>query len=186
MAHIFDINHMQKLDSPQRRKLMPPLETLKRLGLKSADTVADIGCGIGYFTKPAAEIVKDNKVYALDPSSEMLEWLTTHSEAKNIVPVKTTDYDFTIEDAQISFALLANVLHEIDDKSRFIKEIKRILKPNSRLAVIEWQKKEAKMGPDSAHRISTSELNSLLSEYFKQEYITDISGEFYGAVYSLV
>jgi len=186
MAHKFNIKHMQKLDSPQRRNLMPPLETLKSLGLKSTDTVADIGCGIGYFTNPAAEIVKDNKVYALDPSSEMLEWITTHSEAKNIVPVKTTDYDFIIEDDMIDFALLANVFHEIDDKGKFIKEIKRILKLNGRLAVIEWQKKEAKMGPDLAHRISPPELNSLLSDYFKQKYITDISGEFYGAVYSLV
>jgi ubiquinone/menaquinone biosynthesis C-methylase UbiE len=43
------------------------------LGLDESDVVADIGCGVGYFSIPAVEIIKNsNKVYALDTSGEML------------------------------------------------------------------------------------------------------------------
>lgn len=62
------------MDNPKRRELLPPEETLLRLGLKGADSIADIGCGIGYFTLSAARIVgSDGKVYGLNIRMEMLE-----------------------------------------------------------------------------------------------------------------
>ena len=74
MTHKFDAKNRHKLDNPKRREMLPPEKTLIRLGLKQGDIVADIGCGIGYFTIPAANIVGDSgKVFAMDISPEMLE-----------------------------------------------------------------------------------------------------------------
>ena len=183
MSYKFEIKHMEKLNSPKRRALMPPEKTLDELGLLKSDTVADIGCGIGYFSIPAAEIAKENIVYALDPSQEMLDYLAANSNSPNLKLVKTDEYDFKIEGASIDFALMANVFHEIDDKPRFMEEIKRILKDHGRLAVIEFQKKETEMGPDIAHRISPGELLKLLGKHFVIDRIIDIGDVFYGAVF---
>jgi len=48
MAHKFDIHQKKKLDSAERKKLLPPEETLKRFNFSIGDVIADIGCGTGY------------------------------------------------------------------------------------------------------------------------------------------
>ena len=73
MTHKFKVSEKQKLDNPERRAFLPPEETLRKLGLQPGEIMADIGCGIGYFTFPAASIVGPNvKVFALDVAPEML------------------------------------------------------------------------------------------------------------------
>ena len=74
MTHKFDIKNKQSLDNEKRREILPPYKTLIGLELKEGDTVADIGCGIGYFTFPAAEIVGESgMIFAMDISAKMLE-----------------------------------------------------------------------------------------------------------------
>jgi ubiquinone/menaquinone biosynthesis C-methylase UbiE len=158
MAHKFDASNKSKLDNEWRREHLPPTATLERLGLGTEDTMADIGCGIGYFSIPAAEIVGiRNKVFALDTSGEMLDEVekrTAHISVGNIVTVRTEEYDLVLPDETVTFALLVNVLHEVEDKARFLREIHRVLKPGGRLAVIEWDKRPMEMGPSMAHRIA--------------------------------
>lgn len=183
MAYKFDPKNMKKLDSAWRREVLPPEETLKILGLTAADTVADIGCGIGYFTIPASKISKDNSIYALDTSQEMLDYLGQNNSSTNIILVNTDAYDFKINDSIVDFALLVNVFHEIDDKKTFIKEIVRILKPGGRLAVIEWQKKDTGKGPDKNHRIAPNELKEILKQNFNAIKTVDFGEYFYGTLF---
>ena len=158
MTHKFDVSNKNKLDNEWRREHLPATTTLERLGLTQEDTVADIGCGIGYFSIPAAEIVgKRSKVFALDTAEEMLDEVekrTAHVSVDNIVTIRTGEYDLILPDETVTFALLVNVLHEIEDKTRFLREIHRVLKPGGRLAVIEWDKRPMEMGPSMDHRIA--------------------------------
>lgn len=185
MLHKFDPSNKNKLDNEWRRLNLPPYETLQELGLAKTDIVADIGCGIGYFTIPIAEIT-EGKVYALDTSDEMLaevERRAKLSEIKNSIPLKTDEYDLKLNDEMVSFSLLVNVLHEIEDKERFINEIKRITKPSGKLAIIEWEKKEAEKGPSTDHRIDKEEVKTLFKhlgfEVLKETAFADC---FYGIV----
>ena len=70
--HKFDPSNKSKLDNEWRREVLPPFKVLESLGLENKYIIADIGCGIGYFTIPAAELTAPNKVYALDISGDML------------------------------------------------------------------------------------------------------------------
>jgi len=187
MPHKFEANDMKKLDTEWRRQNLPPLPTLEKLGLSPADTVADIGCGVGYFTVPAAQFIAGiNKVYALDTSAEMLtETLRRANEAgvQNIEAVLTDEYDLKLQDALVTFALMVNVLHEIEDKSKFIREINRILTLNGKIAVIEWHKENADMGPPAEHRIGQEETAALLNSLgFETGAVMDFAGKFYGLV----
>lgn len=81
--HKFNPENKGKLDNPERRKLLPPEEVLLELGLKKGQNMADIGCGIGYFTIPAGEIVgREAKVYGVDILEEMLRELDQRLEKK--------------------------------------------------------------------------------------------------------
>lgn len=168
MAHKFNLKEMHKLDSPDRRKMIPPKETLYNAGLAKNDIFIDIGCGIGYFSIPASKIVgPKGKVYALDTSTEMLEGLKKRiieNKIENIAPILTKDYNFRIDSEIGTFALLSNVLHEVDDKLLFLKETDRILKTEGKLCVIEWQKKETGKGPPIKDRLLESQVNELLDQ----------------------
>ncbi|MGM0471403.1 MAG: class I SAM-dependent methyltransferase, partial [Bacillota bacterium] len=142
MAHKFNAANKEKLDSAWRRSILPPTKTLQQLGLTSQDSMADIGCGIGYFTIPAAKIVADtNLVYAVDISEEMLAEVRSKAEDSNldnIQTVKSEEYNFKLAPQVVDFALSVNVIHEVEDKQRFLQEIKRSLTNNGRLAVIDF------------------------------------------------
>ena len=168
MVHKFDVKEMHRLDSPERKKILPPEETLSKAGLSTNDIFIDIGCGIGYFSIPASKIVgSKGKVFALDSSEEMLEELVrkiNENKITNIEPTLTKEYDFHIGPDTGTFALMSNVLHEIDNKLIFLKETNRILKTEGKLCIIEWQKKETEKGPPVKDRLGELELKELLDQ----------------------
>lgn len=64
MAEKFNVAQRHKLDNPRRREILPPEETLSSFGLPPGAIMADIGCGIGYFTFPAARLLgPEGKVF---------------------------------------------------------------------------------------------------------------------------
>jgi len=169
MTHKFDPININRLDNEWRRQNIPPLPTLEKLGLSSTDIVSDIGCGIGYFSIPAAGMLdSENKVYALDTSDQMLEEVKKRMSAaniSNIVTIKTSEYDLKLPDESVTFALMVNVLHEIEDKAQFITEIRRILKPEGKIAIIEWEKENMEIGPPKEDRIGKDETAALLRSF---------------------
>jgi ubiquinone/menaquinone biosynthesis C-methylase UbiE len=168
MAHKFNVKEMYRLDSPERRKILPPEETLIKAGLKINDIFIDIGCGIGYFSIPASIIIgNEGKVFALDTSKEMLEELKRRiyeKKIKNITPFLSESYKFPLESNVGTFALISNVLHEVEDKISFLKETNRALLEEGTLCIIEWQKKETERGPPLEDRLSESEIKDLLEK----------------------
>jgi ubiquinone/menaquinone biosynthesis C-methylase UbiE len=148
--------------------MLPPDETLKRLGLHPGEIMADVGCGIGYFTLEAARIVEPTgKVYALDISSEMLSDVQNKAAAanlSNITTVKTAENTFPLDSGAVTFCFAAFVLHEVDDVEKFLNEFKRIMNANGKAVFIEWEKKETKMGPPVNHRLAKQALEKLLEK----------------------
>lgn len=188
MTHKFDHKNKKNLDSEWRRQVLPAKSVLEILGLTEADTVADIGCGIGYFTIPAAVIVNINKVYALDTSEEMLADVEAKAKAagvSNIITFRTDEYDLKLPDESVSFALLVNVLHEVDNKQNFLLEIQRILKQSGSIAIVEWKKEYMETGPPISHRIGIEELKEFfhLADFCLSKE-TEFGGVFYGLVFS--
>ncbi len=166
MTHKFDPKDIEKLDNPKRRKEIPPKETLLKLGLKPGDSFADVGCGIGYFTLPASEIVgKNGNVFAQDTSEIMLDELEKRLKnhpLKNVIRIHSDEYEPGIPPRTATFVLLSNVLHEIDDKDRFLSRLHRRLQEKGKIAVIDWEKKEMPMGPPLNHRLDKKEVEKYL------------------------
>jgi ubiquinone/menaquinone biosynthesis C-methylase UbiE len=164
MPQKFDIRQRQELLSEQREAMLQPAELLRRLGLSSGDTVADIGCGPGFFTLPAAEIVGDGGVVlAADIQGEMLSAIRSRAAEHgltNVHVVKTSDKEIPIPDGSCDFVLLAFVLDEVEQRASFLHRAARLLKPGGRLAVLEWEKEQQPDGPPVADRISPEELRA--------------------------
>lgn len=187
MTHKFDAKNKHKLDNEQRRKLLPPEQTLISLGLQEGDIMADIGCGIGYFSIPASEIVgEDGKIFAMDISSEMLkdvEIKIIENHISNMETVLTEENNLKLEDNKVTFAFISLVLHEANEKGNFISEIKRILSPEGKIAIVEWEKINSDFGPPIDHRLNKMDLVEILNALgFSNISIIEIGMNFYGIV----
>ncbi len=121
---------------------------------------ADVGCGNGYFTFPAAEIVgSKGRIFALDISSELLEDIKTRvkdEKKSNIKLIKTEENDLKIDKESVDLVFSCNVVHEAKDLDLFLKEMTRILKPGGRIAIIDWKKADSEFGPPKEHRLDKS------------------------------
>lgn len=162
MAEKFDIAERHKLDNPRRREMLPPEEILGLFNVKPGEVMADIGCGIGYFTLPAARLLgPEGKVYALDISTIMLAEVIIKQRqegATNIETIQTGEYDLKLTPESVNIGFMCNVLHEIEEQDRFLKEIHRILKSKGRLLIIEWQKQPGTWGPPVEERIAEQDM----------------------------
>jgi len=186
--HKFNIKSLEKLDNPKRRQLMPPVETLKKFHIGVKGTLLDIGCGIGYFSIPAANILKQGKVIRLDIMPEMIDIAKENATSiSNIEFIKSEEYSFPIQDASIDYVFISNVVHEIENKPKYFKEIRRVLKTQGLLCIIDWEKKEAEMGPSINDRISKEEMMKIcVNANFKHIEDININIDHYGLKFQLV
>ena len=181
-------NKRAKLENPSRLDELKPTETLKRIGLGESHTLVDIGAGSGIFTLPAARITK-NKVYALEINEEMLSIIDEKAKSEgaiNIELIKVQGDKFTLEDQAADIVLLVTVLHEIQNKTALLKEVKRILKGNGKVVIIEFHKSNTPMGPPIANRIAKQEVICELQESgFLVHEEFDLGDNFYCLVFIL-
>lgn len=164
IPHKFDPRNLKKLE--ERRNILPPHEVLRELGLGPGETMVDVGAGAGYFSLPAAEIVGGaGLVIAVDTSREMLEELASRAReacAENIEIVLSSEYSMGVPDGIGDLALLSMVLHEVEDKTRFLSAVRETVKRGGRLAIMEWIKKPMEKGPPLHDRIDEVEASGLL------------------------
>jgi len=157
-----DPRQKDRLLSDERQAALQPRALLRSLGLKPGETVADIGCGPGFFTLPAAEIVgPEGVVVAADIQGEMLSTVRMRAAEQgygNIRLVKTSETEVPLPAASFDHVVAAFVLHEVPRHATFLRRLARLLKPTGRLAVVEWQKIAQPEGPPIEDRISPDEL----------------------------
>jgi ubiquinone/menaquinone biosynthesis C-methylase UbiE len=151
----------EKLEQPQRIAELNPLDTLRRIGLHQGDVFCDVGAGSGIFTF-AASVLTKNTIYAVDISDDMLTILREESQKRNTANVVPTKNIRNVPSASCQLALLCTVLHEISDRQNMFNELKRILTPNSQLAIIEFHKRPTPIGPPQAIRLDSVELSETL------------------------
>ncbi len=127
-------------DNPFRKIYQDPFTILTPY-LKNGDTAVDLGCGMGYFSIPMAELVGDRgKVIAVDLQERMLAGLRGRAEkAKLLERIKThrcTQNQIGISE-EVDFVLAFWMVHEVHISQSFLEQIRVMLKPGGRLLIAE-------------------------------------------------
>ena len=107
-------------------------------GAKRGDIILDYGCGIGFNTIPAAEIVgEEGMVYALDIHHLAIKSVEKKMRERGLKNVKTilSDLHTGLPNESIDIVLLYNVLPMVKNRPALIKELYRVLKPGGTLSV---------------------------------------------------
>lgn len=120
-------------DNPLRKLIHKP-DKLFAPYVKPGMSVADIGCGMGYFSIGLARIVGESgKVYSVDIQKKMLDILLKRARQKNInhlIQPRLAAADHLNIDEQLDFVLASWMVHETDNINRFFSQVYDILKPN--------------------------------------------------------
>jgi len=121
-----------------------PVKNLKAFGLREDNIVADLGAGTGFYSLAAGEIVARGKVYAVELQKD---YLTTIINKVADLGLKNVEVIWgnvekiggtKIGDNVVDAVIASNILFQVVDKDKFILEIKRILKPEGKVLLIDW------------------------------------------------
>lgn len=113
--------------------------------INSGDIVLDYGCGSGSYTIIAAEVVDESgKVYAVDIHPLAIKKVEKRAAKKKLYNIKTiqTDCDTGLKNQSIDVVMCFDVLHDITDKERIVKEWHRVLKNGGKLGFDDHHTKE--------------------------------------------
>lgn len=145
----FDPKKLQRLNDPDRLKDIPPDIIYDQLKLDQAEVLVEIGAGTAFFSKVFLEKFEAGTAYACDMSDTMIRWMEAHVTPKHpgIVPVKSSESFIPLDDNLADVVFMINLHHELEDPARMLEEGHRLLKPDGKLFIVDWLKKEMAEGP---------------------------------------
>ena len=130
------------LETQTRMQSLKIVETMAKLQIKPGQVVADIGAGTGIFTIRFSPAVKPGgKVYAVDVDEKLLDHIIEVATEQGIVNIEPifADFDDPLLPGQIDLAFINDVLHHIEHRELYIKNLAGYVKPGGRIAVIDFK-----------------------------------------------
>jgi ubiquinone/menaquinone biosynthesis C-methylase UbiE len=148
------------LASPLRRLYEKPEKMLAPF-LEEGMTAVDYGCAMGFFTLPMARMVGPHgKIIAVDLQEKMLNRMRKRARraglSDRIEPVLATSHGAEIH-GPVDFVAALYVVHELPDAEAFFSQMIAIMKPGSKLFMVEPASRvpEAEFAESINHATST-------------------------------
>jgi len=147
-----------------------PSTNLSQFNVEPGMVVADLGCGSGeYVFDLINRIGNSGKIYALDVQNNLVEKLSNTCKQKGLtnVSVLWDDLDdengIGLQDNSIDRAIVSNILFQVEDILRFAQQVKRILKPNGQVLVVDWSDSFNGLGPSPQSIVSADRAKDLFT-----------------------
>lgn len=164
------MNHKQ----PAGHTFLHPENILKEVGLSIGNTVADFGCGGGYFVIPAAQIIGNKGIaYGVDVLKNALSSLDVKSRMFGLTNVKPVWANVEIygasrgiHDNTLDMVFLVQIMSQSKKRKEIFKEVDRVLKHDGgKIMVIDWKSDKLSFGPDSAAMAKPEEIKEIAKSY---------------------
>jgi SAM-dependent methyltransferase len=151
-AHKMDKDDLMRIgeyiafNNPARERWEKTSQMLECIDIKPGETIADVGCGSGYFTYKFANLTgSSGKVYATEINKDALSYVETlrGRYGLNIVPVVSKLNDAKLPDGQFDKIFMCSMYHAVYVasiefvKDGFVGSIKKALKDDGKLIVVD-------------------------------------------------
>ena len=137
-------------------------EMINELKLKPGISVADIGSGNGYHTLMMAKIIGEKgQAYAVDIQPEMLIMLEERAKKagmENIKLIENRFWDADLPEKSVDFVLMADVYHEFSHPQQMLSSIKKSLKEDGVVCLLEFKSEDPKVPIKPEHKMSKAQV----------------------------
>ena len=166
------------LDRSEREREEQPDKALDLIGIHPGMVVGDVGAGTGYMTlRIAKRVGPSGKVYANDIQPEMLDKLNENArrmELDNVETVLGSEADAKLPSAKLDLVLLVDVYHEFSRPQEMLQSMRRSLKPDGRLVLVEYKKEDPAIPIRPDHKMNLNDIKTEVeAEGYKLDKVID-------------
>ena len=178
-AHVMGIGGAEWLERSERELEEDPDKALDAIGFSPGMNVADVGAGTGYFAlRIARRVEPGGRVWANDIQQEMLDLLRENAKRASIQNVETrlgSVTDTNLPASTMDRVILVDVYHEFSEPQKMLASIRRSLKPDGRLVLLEYRKEDPKVPIRIEHKMTVKEAKTEVeAEGFRLEKVLDV------------
>jgi len=137
---VYPVEYASMLLNPLRNLICPPFLLIRRMGVKPADRVLEIGCGPGYFSPAIARALPQGRLTLFDYQAGMLDIAQARLTQRGLTNFERHQGDakaLPFADAAFDLAFMVTVLGEVGGADVALREAMRVLKPDGRLSITE-------------------------------------------------
>lgn len=152
-------------------RFISPEKLIDELDFQNGMTVANFGCGTGFFAVPIArKIAPDGLIYALDVRQEKLEVIESQSKIFGITNIIARRVNLEEEKGSglsgecSDWVVIANMLFQNSRKNAVFLEAWRVLKRNGKILLVEWNEEKQVIGPDGKKKIPKDEMEKIVQK----------------------
>jgi len=168
--HMHQHSHKELIalfESPDRAEWQKPQEVLQFLGNVEGQSIMDLGAGSGYFSIPLAKA--GAKVIAADVDSMFLAHINERKISEqlddSLLTTRLIPYDNpNLSEAEVDRVLIVNTYHHIENRVKYFKKVRKGLKAEGQLIVIDFFERATPNGPPVEMRIPAKTVSTELKE----------------------
>ncbi|MCA0131795.1 class I SAM-dependent methyltransferase [Winogradskyella alexanderae] len=173
IAYVMGYQGIGWLERPEREKEEETSKLLKNMNIQPSDVIADIGAGSGYHVFKMAPLAKNGKVYAVDIQQEMINAIKAnrnYTEQGNVETVLGSEKSVNLPENTLDKVLMVDVYHEFSFPYEMLLSIKKALKPNGKLFLIEYRGEDNTVPIKRLHKMTEKQaVKELKASGFKLE-----------------
>jgi len=161
IASVMGFEGMEWLERPERESEENVSTLIKNMSIDSEDIVADIGAGSGYHTFRMALKAQKGFIYAIDIQEEMLSEISSRINKgylKNIAPILGNETNINLAENSVDKILLVDVYHEFKYPFEMMKSIKKALRSNGKIFIIEYRGEDPKVPIKKIHKMTEKQV----------------------------
>jgi len=155
-GRLFSPEKLGELEGPDRDEWQQPEQIMDTLLIADGSRVGDIGAGGGWFTVRLARRVGPNgRVFAEDIQRQMIESIqrrVAREGLSNVEPILGTALDPRLPQG-LDAVLIVDTYPQLDDPVGLMTHVRRSLKPNGRLGIVDFKTDVLGPGPALEERL---------------------------------
>lgn len=146
----------------RREREESAVEMREQLDLEPGMVVCDMGAGNGYHAIPMARaLAPRGRVVAVEVQRPMLEMLRENARANEVTNIDLLlgeYHDPHLEEDSIDLVLMVDVYHEFSHPEHMLAAIRRSLKPDGRVVLLEYRAEDKTVPIRPEHKMSRGQV----------------------------
>jgi precorrin-6B methylase 2 len=165
IARIMDFSGSAWLERKSRQAEEHSDLTVEKLPIDQNSVVADIGAGTGYYTFKIANKVPHGWVYAVEVQDDAINYLKNkvgQLDIKNVTVIKGKEQSPELPENSVDLAMMVDVYHELLYPHEMLQNIRKALKANGKLLLIEYKAEDPDVEIKPLHKMSVKQVTKEL------------------------